>query len=229
MSGISYDHKLQQVDDTTTSFFVVKALEGARRTKGSKMDARAPISLTTLHKMIGSLESICQNTFEQSLFRAAFTLAFFGLLRIGEFTKANNKSQDLKVIKYSDIRLSEKELNLTVRWSKTDQRGKSVTLYIPANGKSYCQVLCMKENYNLRPKSENANLFIHLNGKSLTRYQFKAIMSKALQFTQTIGHFKSHSFRIGGATHLASLETEESRIMAAGRWKSNAYTKYIRL
>ena len=87
----------------------------------------------------------------------------------------------------------------------------------------------MKGYYNISPKTENANLFIHLNGKSLTRYQFKAIMFKALQFTQTIGHFKSHSFRIGGATHLASLGTEESRIMAAGRWKSNAYTKYIRL
>ena len=67
MSGISYAHKLQQVDDTTKSFLVIKALEVSRRTKGSKMDARAPISLTILHKMIANLASICQNTFELSL------------------------------------------------------------------------------------------------------------------------------------------------------------------
>ena len=59
-----------------------------------------------MHKMIGSLANICQNTFEQSLFRAAFRPAFFGLLRIGEFTEAKNKSQDPNVIKYLDIRLS---------------------------------------------------------------------------------------------------------------------------
>ena len=130
--------------------------------------------------MITSLASICQNTFEQSLFRAAFTLAFFGILRIGEFTEANNNSQNQKVIKYSDIWLCGKEINLTVRWSETDRCGKSISFHFPANGKSYCPVICMKEYYNLRPKTENENLFLHLNGKSLARCQFKARMSNVV-------------------------------------------------
>ena len=87
----------------------------------------------------------------------------------------------------------------------------------------------MSEYLKFRQNKCNNDLFIHLNGKSLTRYQFNATMTKSLKFIKSEGHFRSHSFRIGGTTHLANLGKVESEIMKAGRWQFQVYSKYIRL
>jgi hypothetical protein len=41
--------------------------------------------------------------------------------------------------------------------------------------------------------------------------------------------YKSHSFRIGAATHAASLGYADSEIQAMGRWKSSAFKRYVRI
>jgi hypothetical protein len=41
-------------------------------------------------------------------------------------------------------------------------------------------------------------------------------------------NYTLHSGRIGGATALAAAGVADSAIMAAGRWKSDAYLRYIR-
>ena len=42
-------------------------------------------------------------------------------------------------------------------------------------------------------------------------------------------HVKNHSFRSGVATLMASLGYSDQDIMAAGRWKSNAFMAYTKL
>ena len=229
ISGIAFKHKLLQVGDTTKSFLVVKALEGLRRKRGGcQPDIRAPITLAMLQQLMLSLSSITANQYEQILFQSAFSLAFFGLLRVGEFAEANNQTTSKKVLKIHDLAILDSRIKLLVRYSKTDQYGKSVTLDIPANALPSCPVLSMQTYLASRPQSENDSLFIHLNSKSLTKYQFKAMLQKAVSFCQVGKHVRPHSFRIGGATYLASLGTEEQKIMIMGRWKSSAYSKYIR-
>ena len=41
-------------------------------------------------------------------------------------------------------------------------------------------------------------------------------------------HFRSHSFRIGAATWLASKGVLDEAIKHMGRWSSNAFKRYIR-
>jgi integrase len=155
-------------------------------------------------------------------------LAFFALLRVGEFTESSSKTMNWKILKLTDIQLTNSHISITVRWSKTDQHGKSVCLNIPARGTPECPVYNLSNYLKLRPSGKNENLFIHFNDKSLTRYQFSAVLRKALKFTGTTGHFRSYSFRIGGATYLYESGVTESQIMSMGRWKSEAYTRYIR-
>ena len=83
ISGISYVHKLRQWTDPAELFIVRKALEGLRRLNRTK-DHRAPISEELLVKICGALNQVCYSEYETFLFRSVFTLAFYGLFRVGE-------------------------------------------------------------------------------------------------------------------------------------------------
>ncbi|XP_076075986.1 uncharacterized protein LOC143046807 [Mytilus galloprovincialis] len=229
ISGVSYHHKIQGIQDTTTFFIIGKALEGIKRIQGGKRnDIRAPITVQLLSDMISCLDKVCKNKYEAFLFSAVFSVAFFGLLRVGEITTSSVIiGSNLTIF---DILVRRKVLELRVRWSKTDQKGKSVTLLIAENGKNYCPVRLINEYLKVRPTCNNTDLFIHYIGMPLTRYQFSSILEKALHFLHiSKGHFRSHSFRIGGATELARQGVSEEVIMRLGRWKSHAYSRYIRL
>lgn len=232
ISGVSYHHKIQGIQDTTKFFIIGKALEGIKRIQGGKRnDIRAPITVQLLSDMISCLDKVCKNKYEAALFSAVFSVAFFGLLRVGEITTSKSKSViNGSNLTISDILVRRKVLELRVRWSKTDQKGKSVTLLIAENGKNYCPVRLINEYLKVRPTCNNTDLFIHYTGMPLTRYQFSSILEKALHFLHiSKGHFRSHSFRIGGATELARQGVSEEVIMRLGRWKSHAYSRYIRL
>lgn len=41
--------------------------------------------------------------------------------------------------------------------------------------------------------------------------------------------YKGHSFRIGAASHAAEGGMSDAQIRTLGRWKSNAFLKYIRI
>ena len=41
--------------------------------------------------------------------------------------------------------------------------------------------------------------------------------------------FNTHSFRIGAATSAKHARVSDSHLKALGRWKSDAYLKYVRL
>lgn len=230
MSGIGYAHKIRGFSDPTKSFLVNKAVEGLRRLKGGQVqDLRAPITLPLLDNLIDSLKYICTNTYETVMFTAAFSLAFFGLLRISEFTVPSIKKSSQKHLSVNDIHLANNTVFLRIRWSKTDQLGSSVTLQIEANREAHCPVQSLSKYLNNRPHTCRGNLFIHFNTKPLTRFQFCSVLQKALHFINAPNHVRSHSFRIGGATYLHSMGVPDDRIKVMGRWKSEAFTRYIRL
>ena len=45
-----------------------------------------------LSDMISGLDKVCKNKYEAALFSAVFSVAFFGLLRVGEITTSKSKS-----------------------------------------------------------------------------------------------------------------------------------------
>ncbi|KAM8939387.1 vitamin D-binding protein [Pelodytes ibericus] len=69
--------------DVTKEFLVRQAIKGWRRGQRS-MDARKPLSGALLLGLVQVIPAVCRSPFEISLFRLAFSLAFFGALRIGE-------------------------------------------------------------------------------------------------------------------------------------------------
>ncbi|VDI23821.1 Hypothetical predicted protein, partial [Mytilus galloprovincialis] len=64
----------------------------------------------------------------------------------------------------------------------------------------------------------------------VTRYQFNAVLKKALNVANiTSDNFQSHSFRIGAASQSSKMGFSDDEIQDFGRWESKAYKRYIRI
>ncbi|XP_077788225.1 uncharacterized protein LOC144328460 [Podarcis muralis] len=69
------------------------------------------------------LRVVCWSKYEARLFSAAFSIAFFGALRVGEMVVEDHRDGRSWGLFLQDVQLSPTELRITVRHSKTDQRG----------------------------------------------------------------------------------------------------------
>lgn len=231
MSGISFYHKIHNWEDPTDVFIVKKLLEGCKRMR-RRTDVRAPINDTVLKRICFVLPTICFSMYEAALFKAAYLLAYFGLLRVSEIVFTNLTQANRPLLK-SDIRIEKglTALLVSIRISKTNQTGPTTTLRIPAaaDNSNFCCVTAVKNYLTLRPTGAQY-FFCHADSSPLTRSQFSGVLSKAIRImglpTQL---YLSHSFRIGRATMLAAQGVSHESIKKLGRWKSDVVERYIRL
>ncbi|KAJ8303595.1 hypothetical protein KUTeg_019991 [Tegillarca granosa] len=215
VAAISYECKINNLPDVTNNFIITKLLEGMKRLK-HRPDTRLPITLDLLSQLINSLPHVCTNLYEAKLFSCAFSLAFFGFMRIGEFAQTNCQATN-NVLQLEDVILDEihEKVILRFRHSKTDQYGKGVTLEIPKTGKIYCPFMSLKHYLGARP-SVPGILFCHFGGDPLTRYQFSSVLRKTLSFFNIeFKYYKSHSFRIRAATTASAAGMSDHDIQIA--------------
>lgn len=230
LSGLSFKHKIKSWLDPTNFFVVKKCMEGYRRLCKTE-DCRAPITYNILINICNTLPIVCTTKYESLLFKAAFCLAYFGLLRVGELVYTTYRQTD-QALNFNDIHLS-KDLTsviVCIRKSKTNQVGRPVFLKLPSEaGPDICPVQALSAFVHIRPPQQGL-LFVHADSRPLTRYQFNAVLAKVIKHLGLpVSQFKSHSFRIGRATSLAMLGVSDDVIKHVGRWSSSAFIKYIRL
>ena len=77
------------MEDITQKFVVRKILEGIKRSRPKQKDMRLLIIRELLKVILSSLTTVCKSSYEVNLFKAAFSLAFHGLFRVGELTVSN--------------------------------------------------------------------------------------------------------------------------------------------
>ena len=137
IAALSYHCKLQRFHDPTSEFLIIKLLQGLKRARHTA-DSKLPITKRILTKIFQVLLCICRNDFESSLFAAAFSLAFHGLLRIGELVIHPNSSS--RVLQSSDVNVDRAQgaINITITYSKTDQMVKGTVLNILRVGDQTC-------------------------------------------------------------------------------------------
>lgn len=233
VSGISFSQKALNLNDTTKNFVIAKMLEGVTRDNPRK-DTRAPITLPLLNRIVNVLPHVCSSTYEYILFKSAFILAFFAFLRVGEFTANKRRNVTSPSLQINDISLTNDQLKLFIRKSKTDQRGYSNCIVVNRylENDVTCPVLSLKKYLEIRPSLPNCQqLFIHIDGSCLTRYQVSAVLRKAVSFLNIpdADKFKSHSFRIGACSEAKLRGISDDTIKKWGRWSSDAFTCYIRI
>lgn len=227
LSGISFFHKVNGYDDATQTFIIGKMMEGIKRSRGKIIDSKLPITRGMLKTLLITLNAVCRSQYEVNLFKAAFSLAFHGLLRIGEFAVSNGVHRHVLLL--SNVRFEGNQLKIFIHSSKTDQLGAGSYITVQKQSDStICPCSLLKRFMHDRPPLSGP-LFCHFDGKPLTRRQFVSLLNKALACAGIENtRFTSHSFRIGAATSLAMEGVPDSIIMQLGRWKSNAYKGYIR-
>ena len=228
LSAISFIHKICDLPDPCNCFLVKHMLTGAKRLR-SKPDARKPILLPDLYKIVDSIEAIQISPYNKCLLQAMYLVAFHAFLRIGEITQhstqADNHNLTINSIKW--------ELDSVIIHMKTykHSHNRPVSLRIDQQHQkvNYCPVRALKRYLTLRGAAPGY-LFCLSNGKPVSRFQFTNWLQESLMTAGlSSSSFKSHSFRIGAATTAASLGISDDKIRLMGRWHSDSFKKYIRI
>ena len=118
--------------------------------------------------------------------------------------------------------------HLTLRHSKTDIFGVGVTIHLGRTGDSLCPVSSLLAYLSRRPSSPGP-LFLLQSGQPLSKQVLVSTVHDALGSAGVdVGRFNGHSFRIGAATAAAQAGLPDSTIQQLGRWRSSAFTRYLR-
>jgi len=170
--------------------------------------------------------------------RAAFTLAFAGFLRVGEFTYTETDRQPEHLFpkwfltKNSiGVPARGEYMEVTLPSSKTDPFRKGIKLTMAASHDNACPVRAMQAFFACdRHRPQHAPLFCvgHTQQQAFSR-QYVVNRLQGLAFTAGLnqGTWNGHSFRRGAATWAAEVGIPEAQIQTLGRWKSYAYKTYI--
>ena len=239
LAGVRHGHLERGYADPTVDLPLLTYLcRGIRRHQGtsSSRAERKPISTQLLLALqCGLSQNHSLPTRDRKLLWAAITLGFYGFLRGGEFTTQHPQSyQRGRHLLRRDINMSSKHFSVSIKGSKTAPFGATAQILVAATGTPTCPVRAMREF--LRATSEHLPaarpLFTLTSGKYLTRQVLTDWIRSLLQATgltsAQAAHYSSHSLRIGAATEAAAVGLPDWLIQSAGRWRSEAYKRYIR-
>ena len=164
---------------------------------------------------------------------AALTLAFFGFLRVSEFTSGGefNPHSHLSPsdIVFKPSRLNPNYMQINIKVSKTDPFRSGIKLAIGKTGSTICPVQAMLKYMSVIPHTEGP-LFQLQSGTPLTRNNFTSLTQNLLRQMGINSHeYASHSFRIGAATCAGAANMPSWLIKTLGCWTSDCYQQYIKV
>jgi hypothetical protein len=200
-----------------------------------KESQRLPLTRDVLLKVISPAATAEESTVNRLNANAAFTMAFAGFMRMGEFTHkegdlkdhAKFKEENLtrRCITYSE---ADDHYTLFLPRSKTDYDNTGVRIVIAAADDDACLLRHMKSLLQSNDRDLNAPL-LRLTSGAFTRERALEILSRRLK---RVGidpkDFKGHSFRKGAAQEAYKYCMSEDQIQILGRWSSDTVRRYFK-
>ena len=93
---------------------------------------------------------------------------------------------------------------------------------------SFCPVQFMLDD--LKSRGDSRGPLFTIGGLPVHRQYFCGLLTTAIKRCDlNPARYKGHSFRIGAASHAAQGGMYDAQIRVLGRWKSNAFLRYIRI
>ena len=231
ISALSYAHKLKNLPDPTKSFLIRKLLTAQSR-RGSP-DVRFPITLPVLHELVSSLSHTNSTAYQRTLFAAMFLIAFYGFFRVGELA-VKTKGSAHSVLQFTQLQFlpnaqETSTAKITISEFKHNTSNRPFEILIQrVDSTPFCPLHALIQYTKIRGSS-NGPLFCFPDASPVTVSQFNTELRRCLIFCGLdSAHYKSHSFRIGAASHAAEMGFTDAQIRTLGRWKSDAFRLYIR-
>lgn len=200
--------------------------------QGSAAVVKSPITYPLLVKMFTLLSP------NDYLFRAVFSLAFFGALRGAEYSLVIDSNGETLIhpplvnsVKFGVAHNGVHYMSYSVKKSKTEPRG--FTVNFGCSGDRVCALCCMKQYVCYRQVEGSwlgsLPLFIYENqalNKTHVNSKIKVLV-KSLGLDPSL--YTTHSFRSGlVTTAYLSGNFSSVEIMKLGRWRSQVFAHYIR-
>jgi hypothetical protein len=186
-----------------------------------QVDRVEPKHALTLDDLHGILAQLDLRKLADAAFWAALTTAFFGLLRISEYSDGALKSQHVRVASQGVI--------LEVPFSKNSLQPVEVRL--ASRPDNLCPRAAVKHYLTLRggPPTTGKAFFVRsASGDVVSKSWF---IDKLKAHVKRLGHdpdnYSGHSCRRGGTTAMFLAGVPETFIAAHGRWHSLEYRKYL--
>lgn len=225
VSAIGFVHKLYDEKDPSGSFIVKKAIQGVKKDRPTA-DVRLPITQPILHKLVDAIHHCADTLYKQTMYASMFRLAFAAFLRVGEMAMSHKNEDNILALR--DITRNQESGGIRITFRKFKHSGGRKKVVEIARQQRSCPVQALEKYLHIRGQ-QPGYLFQWPTGKAVKREEFNRILQSTLNFCQLDPlTYKTHSFRIGAATHAASLGYSKMQLQEMGRWRSDAFLKYVR-
>ena len=201
----------------------IKSLRGAKSATPPKL----PITFAIIRRIA---EHVDLQSRDHCMLLAAMWVGTAALLRTGEFAVANPRNPDPhRLLLRSDLTLANGHWFIHLRASKTDPFREGVSVPILALEAT----TALQRYLSTLPTDYSGPLFafasgVHLGRDDIVAFSSRAVSCAGVAWTNPEGtQCKGVSFRKGGASSLASVNTPDRVIQIVGRWKSGVYRQYI--
>ena len=206
-------------------------LRGIKKSRVPKQLRRQPITAVIMIRLFNALNGTQFGVYEDILFKAVLSLAFFGFMRCGEFTTQGTHFDPEFNVCLGDLILGTNEAKLILKTSKTDPFRLGVTIPFFKQDSVLCPISALQGFMKLRASFASnpaLPLFLFHDFTHLTRRKFITMLHETCKSSGiACSGFYGHSFRIGAATTCAKMGVADHLIQTLGRWSSNCYKTYV--
>ena len=225
--------------DLSNSELELRAITRVCRLANDKLQPRLPVKLQLLEMIIFEIKRIYkQQPYLESMYSALFTIAYYGLLRIGEVAAGDHTIEARNVF----IATNKNKIELILFSSKThapNARPQKINIsaledYQTENTtfKHFCPFTLMTNYLNMRADfyyTVHEPFFVFQGGIPVPQENVRKLLSQAIE---NIGLdkrlYQFHGIHVGRTTDLYNWGYTVDEIKDIGRWKSNAKYKYIK-
>ena len=210
-------------------------LARACKQKNDTLKVRLPIHLGLFELILFEVDRVYPNQpYLSCLYKAIFSLAYYGLMRIGELVAgahtakakdvyiATNKNK-IQIVLYSSKTHDESSEPQKITISEDEECGR--------NKRSFCPFRILSEYYKMRGDyaSDSEHFFVFSDQSEIKPQIVQSLLKRLLDRIGIDGSlYGTHSFRIGRGTDLIKYGVNIEIIKRMGRWKSNAVYRYLR-
>ncbi|XP_074721031.1 uncharacterized protein LOC141941992 [Strix uralensis] len=221
MEGLSFISRMVNYPDPLQDPVIRHMVSRLKRRTGSSNHKYSPVTIEVLRSLLGTLESVCSSPYECVLFRAMFTVAFFGALRIEEMVANHQNLAQPELLYLSDLQLTEGSANLCLHTSHMGQERYLIQLRL-SREMWVCPVEALRLYVAARPQGEGP-LFMHSDSMAVTKREFLTVFRCALGLAGLPpSQYGVHSFWLGTVVTAVSHGYSDEAINRITRlwWRS---------